>query len=214
MNELEPTTSCPTGVVVSVGDCRPHIDAPRRSGGDGVPEVFCSNEQDEVPIDLPRWRTLAINALRAEGVRGGCELSLFFVDESTIADLNAEHMGKVGPTDVLSFPLDGVEVADSQGPGALTRGPSRPHPDHDDMPTLLGDVLVCPSVAVRQAPAHAGTTDDELALLIVHGVLHVLGFDHAIEEDAVRMRERELAILCDHHWGGPAPDNFRQEHNE
>jgi len=201
-------------VVVSVGDSRPRIDSPRRAGGDGVPEVFCSNEQSEVEIDLPRWRSLAVNALRAEGVRGGCELSLFFVDEATISDLNAEHMGKSGPTDVLSFPLDGVEVADTQGPGALTRGPARPHPDHDDMPTLLGDVLVCPVVAQRQAPDHAGTLDDELALLIVHGVLHVLGFDHAIEEDAVRMRQHELAILCDHHWGGHAPENFRQEHNE
>jgi len=201
-------------VVVNVGDSRPRIDSPRRAGGDGIPEVFCSNEQNDVEIDLPRWRNLAVNALRAEGVRGGCELSLFFVDEATIADLNAEHMGKTGPTDVLSFPLDGVEVADTQGPGALTRGPARPHPDHDDMPTLLGDVLVCPTVAIRQAPDHAGTIDDELALLVVHGVLHVLGFDHAIEEDALRMRQRELAILCEHHWGGPAPENFRQEHDE
>lgn len=200
--------------MVNVGDSRPRIDSPRRAGGDGVPEVFCSNEQNDLEIDLPRWRALAVNALRAEGVRGGCELSLFFVDEHTIADLNAEHMGKVGPTDVLSFPLDGVEVADSQGPGALTRGPARPHPDHDDMPTLLGDVLVCPAVAQRQAPEHAGTLDDELALLVVHGVLHVLGFDHAVDEDAVRMRQHELAILTEHHWGGPAPENFRQEHNE
>ena len=201
-------------VVVNVADSRPRIDSPRRAGGDGVPEVFCSNEQNDVDIDLPRWRNLAVNALRSEGVRGGCELSLFFVDEKAIADLNAEHMGKNGPTDVLSFPLDGVEVIDSQGPGALTRGPARPHPDHDDMPTLLGDVLVCPSVAVRQAPDHAGTVDDELALLIVHGVLHVLGFDHAVEEDAQQMRQREMAILTEHHWGGPAPENFRQEHDE
>lgn len=209
----EPTHHLVVAVVI-VGDSRPRIDSPRRAGGDGVPEVFCSNEQNDVEIDLPRWRSLAINALRAEGVRGGCELSLFFVDEMTIADLNAEHMGKSGPTDVLSFPLDGIEVADTQGPGALTRGPSRPHPDHDDMPTLLGDVLVCPAVAISQAPDHAGTVDDEIALLVVHGVLHVLGFDHAIEEDAVRMRQRELAILSEHHWGGPAPENFRQEHKE
>lgn len=197
-----------------MGDSRPRIDSPRRAGGDGVPEVFCSNEQSDVEIDLARWRSLAVSALLAEGVRGGCELSLFFVDERTIADLNAEHMGKTGPTDVLSFPLDGVEVVDSQGPGALTRGPARPHPDHDDMPTLLGDVLVCPVVALRQAPNHAGTLDDELALLVVHGVLHVLGFDHADEDDAIRMRSRELSILCDHHWGGSAPEGFRQEHNE
>lgn len=225
VTELSPTLSLRTNErarqtdrrlngVSNVGDSRPRIDAPKRAGGDGVPEVFCSDEQSDVPIDLPKWRNLAIQALRAEGVRGGCELSLFFVDEATIADLNSEHMGKVGPTDVLSFPLDGVEVADSQGPGALTRGPARPHTDHDDMPTLLGDVLVCPAIAKQQAPEHAGTLDDEIALLVVHGILHVLGYDHAIEEDTIRMRERELHILCDHHWNGPAPHGFRQDHNE
>lgn len=179
-----------------------------------MPEVFCSSEQNDVEVDLGRWRELALRALVSEGVRGGCELSLFFVDEPTIADMNSEHMGKLGPTDVLSFPLDGIEVIDAQGPGALSRGPARPHPDHDDMPTLLGDVVVCPLVAVRQYPEHAGTLDDEIALLVVHGVLHVLGYDHAIEEDSRIMKERELAILCEHHWGGPAPSGFRQEHDE
>ncbi len=197
-----------------MGDSRPRIDLPRRAGGDGVPEVYCSNEQSDVEIDLVRWRALALEALRAEGVRGACELSLFFVDETTITDLNSEHMGKSGPTDVLAFPIDGIEVAEMQGPGALTRGPARPHPDHDDMPLLLGDVVVCPAVASRQAPVHAGTTDDEIALLVVHGVLHILGYDHAIDEDTAEMRARELAILCEHHWHGPAPVGFRQDHDE
>ena len=197
-----------------VAESKPRIDVPRRTGGDGVPEVFCSDEQDEVPIDLPRWRNLALATLREEGVRGACELSLYFVDVPTMTDLNEEHMGKVGPTDVLSFPLDGVEVAESQGPGALTSGPARPHPDHDDVPTLLGDVLVCPSIAASQFPDHAGTLEDELALLIVHGILHVLGYDHAEETEASEMRARELAILTAHHWNGPAPTGFRQEHSE
>jgi len=197
-----------------VPERRPRVDAPVRAGGVGVPDVFCGDEQDEVPIDLGRWRALALATLAGEGVRGLCELSLFFVDEETIARLNAEHMGKTGPTDVLSFPLDGVEVADSQGPGALTRGPARPHPDHDEMPTLLGDVLVCPAVAARQAPTHAGTLEDELALLVVHGVLHVLGHDHADEAERAVMRARELVILGEHHWRGPAPAGFRQEHQE
>lgn len=200
--------------VLAVGESRPRIDTPRRSGGDGVPDVFCSDEQSEVPIDVGRWRQLAVATLKSEGVRGACELSLFFVDEETITVLNSEHMGKVGPTDVLSFPLDGIEVMDAQGPGALTRGPARPHPDHDDMPTLLGDVLVCPAVARRQFPMHAGCLDDELALLVVHGVLHVLGYDHAIDSDAVKMREREVAILSEHHWNGPVPVGFKQEHDE
>ena len=197
-----------------MADSRPRIDAPKRAGGDGVPDVFCSDEQNDVEIDIARWRALALQALLAEGVRGACELSLYFIDETSIAELNAEHMGKVGPTDVLSFPLDGVEVAEAQGPGALSSGPARPHPDHDDVPTLLGDVLVCPAVAKAQASTHAGTLDDELALLVVHGVLHVLGYDHEIESDTARMRERELHILTAHHWNGVVPPGFRQEHDE
>jgi probable rRNA maturation factor len=72
-------------------------------------------------------------------------------------------------------------------------------------------VVVCPAVARRQAPEHAGTLDDELALLIVHGVLHVLGRDHAEPEEAEEMRARERALLEAHHWHGPAPEGFRQE---
>lgn len=196
-------------------DPRAREDRRKRTGGDGEPQVFCADEQDAAPVDTARWRALALAALRHEGVAGLCELSLFFVDESTIAGLNEEHMGKQGPTDVLSFPLDGAEVlSETQGPGALSRGPARPHPDVDDMPLMLGDVIVCPSVAESQSGTHAGTYDDEIALLVVHGVLHVLGLDHDTEANTADMRARELAILREHHWGGPAPAGFRQEHDE
>ena len=80
------------------------------------------------------------------------------------------------------------------------------------VPVLLGDVVVCPAVAAEQAAAHAGTVDDELALLVVHGVLHVLGHDHAEADETARMRERELTLLQVHHWHGDAPTGFRQEH--
>ncbi|NBU36791.1 MAG: rRNA maturation RNase YbeY [Actinobacteria bacterium] len=199
----------------TVPDFRPRIERPKRAGGDGVPEVYCADEQDAAPVDVARWRALAVDALLHEGVRGACELSLFFIDETSIAELNLEHMGKTGPTDVLSFPMDGLDVmVESQGPGALTRGPARPHPDVDDVPTMLGDVLVCPSVAMNQFPSHAGTYDDEIALLVVHGVLHVLGFDHDDEPSTADMRSRELSILEKHHWNGPAPAGFRQGHDE
>ena len=75
-------------------------------------------------------------------------------------------------------------------------------------------MVLCPAVAARQASEHAGTLDDELALLVVHGVLHVLGHDHAEPEQAERMRARERELLEAHHWGGPAPAAFRQEHAE
>ena len=90
-------------------------------------------------------------------------------------------------------------------------GPDRAPVDPGDLPLLLGDVVLCPAVAARQAPEHAGTLDDELALLVVHGVLHVLGHDHAEPDQAERMRARERELLEAHHWDGPAPAAFRQE---
>ena len=80
------------------------------------------------------------------------------------------------------------------------------------MTTLLGDVVLSPAVAAAQAAGHAGTVDDEIALLVVHGVLHVLGHDHADPDEAADMRARELALLEQHHWVGPPPQGFRQSH--
>lgn len=145
-----------------------------------------------IAVDVERWRRLAADALAAEGVDHGT-LSLVFVDVDTITALNVEHMGSDGPTDVLSFPID-----EEPTPG---------------VPRLLGDVVVSPAVAASQAPDHAGTVDDELALLVVHGVLHVLGHDHAETAEAETMRAREREILVAHHWGGPAPGGFRHEHD-
>ncbi|HEY6414947.1 MAG TPA: rRNA maturation RNase YbeY, partial [Acidimicrobiales bacterium] len=68
-------------------------------------------------------------------------------------------------------------------------------------PLLLGDVVVCPAVAERQAPEHAGSYDDELALLVVHGVLHVLGHDHAGVDEAAIMQARERELLQRFHRG-------------
>jgi probable rRNA maturation factor len=80
------------------------------------------------------------------------------------------------------------------------------------VPVLLGDVVVCPAVAAAQAPGHAGTVDDELALLVVHGILHILGHDHAEPGETVRMLARERELLETFHWHGPAPAGFRQDH--
>ena len=187
---------------------------PRRVGGDGSVQVFCADEQSSCSVDIERWRRLASDVLIAEGVRGSAELSLLFVDEEVIAELNRVHMGKNGPTDVLSFPIDAVLVDDSPGPGHVSRGPDRPQADRDDHPLLLGDVVLCPAVAERQAPDHAGTFDDELALLVTHGVLHVLGYDHADTDEKSRMQARERTLLEEHHWGGPAPVNFRIDHGD
>jgi probable rRNA maturation factor len=155
--------------------------------------IVVSDEQADIDVDADRWARLAEAVLRDEQRVG--ELTLTFVDRDEIAALNAEHMGEDGPTDVLSFPLD-AEL----GPGDAPFGP-----------VLLGDVVVCPAVAAAQAPTRAGTLDDQLALLVVHGVLHVLGHDHAEPEETVRMRARELELLMMYHWHGAAPAAFDQE---
>lgn len=193
---------------------RPTLGRRPRSGGDGEPEVFCVDEQSVVPVDLVRWQTLARNVLLAEGVRGLAELSVMFIGEADMAELNEEHMHATGPTDVLAFPIDANEVTQVVLSGGASRGPDRAPADPGDIPLMLGDVVVCPAVAERQAPQHAGSLDDEIALLVVHGVLHVLGYDHADPDEAAAMRARELELLIAHHWNGPAPSAFRQEHAE
>lgn len=157
--------------------------------------VVIADEQSDVRLDVARWARLAADVLVAEGRAG--EFTLTFVDPDEMAALNEEHMEHEGPTDVLSFPLD-ADMDPHDVPG-------------DWGPVLLGDVVICPYVAAENAPTHAGTLDDELALLVVHGVLHVLGHDHAEPEETALMRSAELAHLIDHHWGGPAPAGFRQE---
>lgn len=192
----------------------PRRTARRRVGGEGDAEVFVADEQDAVDLDPMRWAALATAVLSDEGVRGNTELSLLFVGEDDIAELNEQFMGSGGPTDVLSFPIDAAELEPVPPTGRSTVAPDRAPPDPGDAPLLLGDVVVCPAVAARQAPEHAGSLDDELALLVVHGILHVLGYDHAEAAEGERMRARELALLEAHHWGGPAPAGFRQEHDQ
>ena len=190
----------------------PRLRRRPRVGGDGAPEVFCADEQTLVAVDLERWQTLARHVLEAEGVRGACELSVFFVSVDDMTDLNVTHMSGSGPTDVLSFPIDGGAVVDVDA--GASRGPDRPESDPSDLPLLLGDVVICPEVAEKQAPTHAGSLDDEMALLVVHGVLHVLGWDHSDDDEREAMWRRQRELLEAHHWQGPAPDTFRADMND
>lgn len=191
----------------------PRLRRRPRVGGEGAPEIFCADEQGAMPIDLARWQALARCVLDAEGVRGACELSIFFVTVDHMTELNVSHMSGSGPTDVLSFPIDGGDVVEVDSGGG-SRGPDRPEVDPADLPLLLGDVVICPEVAERQAPSHAGTFDDEMALLVVHGVLHVLGWDHASDDDRASMWRRQRDLLEAHHWRAPAPDSFHADMND
>ena len=160
------------------------------------PTVVVADERSDtdspgVVLDVERWRRLSHDVLADSGAIG--ELTLSFVDSEDIAELNLEHMGKPEPTDVLSFPMDDEPVV--------------------GVPTLLGDVVISPAVAAGQFSEHAGTLDDELALLVVHGILHVLGHDHAEPDETALMRARELDLLERFHWRGAAPSGFRQSHD-
>jgi probable rRNA maturation factor len=162
-------------------------------------EVFVADEQSDQPVDAPRWDKLARAVLHAQKVKGDAELSVLFVDEETIAGLNQRFLGKTGPTDVLAFPLDDDPDEPGRWPDAGDPAPGREAPEPSDLPTLLGDVVICPAVAARNAPDHAGTYDDEIALLVVHGILHLLGMDHIEEADAEKMEARERELLAEFH---------------
>ncbi|MGA9077363.1 MAG: rRNA maturation RNase YbeY [Acidimicrobiales bacterium] len=157
-------------------------------------EVFVANEQNEREVDAARWAALARAVLAAEGVRGDAELSMLFVDEQTIAALNERFLRISGPTDVLAFPIDDDQVALGRSPDNGGTGPGSEIIDDGSAPILIGDVVICPEVAWHNAPGHAGSFDAEIALLVVHGILHLLGMDHErpAEAEAMEAREREL----------------------
>jgi probable rRNA maturation factor len=131
------------------------------------PAVLVSDRQG-TPLDVDGLVALARETLRAEGI-ADAELSLSFVDEAEIEDLHVRYLHEPGPTDVLSFPLDGEDE----------RGVR-----------VLGDVVIAPVVAARNNP---GDPAGELRLLVVHGVLHLLGYDHEGEADKAEMWSRQAA---------------------
>ncbi|MHB8505067.1 MAG: rRNA maturation RNase YbeY, partial [Acidimicrobiales bacterium] len=113
-------------------------------------------------------------------------------------------LGKDGPTDVLAFPIDEEPAESGRSPDSGGSGPGFTG-ELEEVPTLLGDVVICPAVAHRNAPEHAGTYEDELALLVVHGVLHLLGMDHLDDDEAEEMERRERELLARHHGPMASP---------
>ena len=168
-------------------------------------DVFAADEQSAHAIDTLRWVHLAREVLAAEGVKGKAELSLLFVDETFMADLNKRFAGKDGPTDVLSFPIDEEPAEGGRFPDSRGSGPNWEPAEPSDLPTLLGAVVICPSVALRNATGAEPPTpfDDELALLVVHGILHLMGMDHEDDEEATVMERREQELL-DRYYRAPA----------
>jgi probable rRNA maturation factor len=158
-------------------------------------DVYAADEQADHPVAVERWSRLARAVLEAEGIVSDTEVSLLFVDEATIASLNERFLDKRGPTDVLSFPIEDEADRSGRSPDEGGTGPGSVEPDTGRL-LLLGDVVICPAVAARNAVDHGVSLDDEMALLVVHGILHLLGMDHEVEAEAERMERREQQLLA------------------
>jgi probable rRNA maturation factor len=136
------------------------------------------NNESAIPVDEAAIQRLAAFALDAMHVHA--ELAIVLVDEGAMEQLHVQWMDEPGPTDVLSFPMDELRpgTEDAQTP-----------------PGLLGDIVLCPQVAQGQAETAGHSTLDELLLLTTHGVLHLLGFDHAEPEEEKEMFGIQRDIL-------------------
>jgi probable rRNA maturation factor len=139
------------------------------------------NNESSVDVDEAALQRLAVYALDAMHVHADAELAIVLVDEGAMEQLHVQWMDEPGPTDVLSFPMDELRPGTEDQPAP---------------PGLLGDVVLCPQVAESQAKAAGHALLDELQLLTAHGILHLLGFDHAEPEEEREMfgLQRDLLV--------------------
>lgn len=141
-------------------------------------QISAVSHREPEPLELGAFERLAAFVLEREDAPEAVELSIALVDDEEMAELNGRYRDKEGPTDVLSFPCD--DPCAVVAPGE---------------PVALGDVVIAPDVAVRQASELGHTVEEELNTLLVHGVLHLLGYDHVADDDAEAMQARQQALL-------------------
>ncbi|THG35173.1 rRNA maturation RNase YbeY [Glaciibacter flavus] len=138
------------------------------------------NNESTMQVDEVAIQRLAVYALDALHVHSEAELAIVLVDEGAMEQLHVQWMDEPGPTDVLSFPMDEL----------------RPGTDSEPSPAgLLGDIVLCPQVAQSQAETAGHSITDELQLLTAHGILHLLGFDHAEPDEEKEMFGIQRDIL-------------------
>ena len=142
-------------------------------------ELLDESGTQQPVADLATLSRFVMDRMR---VHPQAELCIKLVDESTIAQLNERWMEKTGPTDVLAFPMDELR------PGLVNEEPEE---------GVLGDLVVCPEVARRQAVEGGHPVGDELELLTVHGILHLLGYDHAEPEEHKEMFDLQARLLTE-----------------
>ena len=138
------------------------------------------NDESGEGIDAERVAALARFVLDRLRVHPQAELSVLAVDVATMSALHQQWMDEEGPTDVLSFPMDELR------PGT---------DDEDPQPGLLGDVVLCPAVAAKQAAVAGHPAAQELDLLTTHGILHLLGYDHAEPDEEREMFGLQTQLL-------------------
>ncbi len=146
--------------------------------------VFVANETG-VPLDLGELASLVRSALAGWQVNPQAEVNVIITDPNSMAELHLTWMGEPGPTDVLSFPMDELTEA-----GSWKQDPA------DASPALLGDVYVCAEVAIAQAVERGHPFLHELRILTVHGLLHLLGYDHAELETEREMFAKQNAAVA------------------
>jgi probable rRNA maturation factor len=145
--------------------------------------VVVADEHDSSGVDTELLRRWAETALDHEGYPATVDLCVTLVDDQRMATFNKDALGKEGPTDVLSFPVEALV------PGHVPECPV------DGPPLMIGDVVIAPDYVRRQAVELKTAIFDELALMVTHGVLHLLGYDHQTDDDAEMMEQKERAIL-------------------
>lgn len=150
-------------------------------------QVLVEVRHGEGLIDEGLVRALAAFAGGRLGLPEDAELSVTFVDDGEMGDLNFRYRGIEGPTDVLSFECDNL---DDDFPDLVG------DPEDERGVYSLGDVVIAPDVALRQAREYGSTFEQELSLLLVHGILHLDGYDHIDDEDARHMEALQSEILA------------------
>ena len=147
--------------------------------------IDIANETDfglEQGVDEAELASVARYVLDEMGIHPMAELSVLLVDTAAMEQLHIQWMDEPGPTDVLSFPMDELR-------------PARAEDDNEPVPGLLGDVVLCPEVAEKQAKDASHSTAEELRLLTTHGILHLLGYDHAEPEEEAEMFGLQKQLL-------------------
>ncbi|MFM2023684.1 MAG: rRNA maturation RNase YbeY [Actinomycetota bacterium] len=141
--------------------------------------IEITNESD-VEVDLKTVRSVAEYVIEQLKLHPMVDLGIIFVNEKPMSELHLQWMDEPGPTDVLSFPMDELRPGAEDGP--MPEG-------------VLGDVVICPQVATLQAQAAGHSTMNEINLLLTHGMLHLLGFDHAEPDEEREMFRLQKSLL-------------------